>query len=290
MNARELLRGWGVPFAEAGEHHHVSEGWLGLDCPRCSPRWGHYRLGYSLAGHYLSCWVCGHLPLIATVAELAGLHPGKVAEGMRGIVRSLPRRRPRGRLELPDGLGPLGPLQEAYLRGRGFDPPALRRLWRVKSIGWRGGPVAHRVFIPVHLRGEIVSWTARACVEGVRKKYHNAAPQQEAYPAKELLYGADHARHAVVVHEGPTDVWRTGPGAVATLGVAYTAAQLALIARYPVRAVCFDSEPEAQRRARRLCDDLACFPGQTHLVRLDAPDPGSAGPGEVRRLRRAFLE
>lgn len=193
----------------------------------------------------------------------------------------------RGTLVMPAGWGPLLPPHEAYLKGRGFNPHLLKRGWRLKGIGRHGdGRLAWRVLIPVHdALGGMASWTARAITDEMKDRYRNAKPEEEALPAKSLLYGAMHARHAVAVHEGPADVWRTGPGAVALMGVAYSREQLLKLSRYPVRVVVFDSEPPAQRRAMRLCNDLAAFPGTTHRVELDAKDPGSATEKEIRLLQ-----
>ena len=110
-------------------------------------------------------------------------------------------------------------------------------------------------------------------------------------PHKSVLYGADHARHAVVVCEGPIDCWAIGPGAVATLGTAYTQAQALALARYPVRAVCYDAEPDAQRRAARLCQTLAAFDGTTVNVVLETgKDAAAASKAEVAELRKRYLE
>jgi hypothetical protein len=72
--------------------------------------------------------------------------------------------------------------------------------------------------------------------------------------------------------------------------LAYTRAQVAQLARYPVRAICLDSTPEAQAVARRLANDLSVLRGETHVVELDAPDPGEAKPHEIKQLRAAFLD
>lgn len=77
---------------------------------------------------------------------------------------------------------------------------------------------------------------------------------------------------------------------MATLGVLVTSAQIARLARYPVRVVCFDNEAGAQRRALALCRELSVFAGTTQNVVLDAADPGSAPPAETRALRRLIEE
>jgi len=107
---------------------------------------------------------------------------------------------------------------------------------------------------------------------------------------KSVLYGVDYIRHAAVVVEGPADAWRVGPGAVATFGVVVTPDQLARLARFPVRVVCFDSDPPGRARAAKLVSALAPFPGKTYDVVLDAEDPGSATPKEIKKLRALFLD
>ena len=133
-----------------------------------------------------------------------------------------------------------------------------------------------------------MSWTTRAIGES-SYKYISAKSEQEAMNHKSLLYGEDLALNSIVVVEGPLDAWRLGPGAVATLGVNVTAAQILRISQYPFRSICFDSEPSAQRRARKLANQLSIFPGKTSIIQLDAPDPGEACPKEVKRLRKAVF-
>ena len=89
--------------------------------------------------------------------------------------------------------------------------------------------------------------------------------------------------------EGPTDCWKIGAGAVCTFGLAWTPAQLARIASYPTRVICFDNEEEAQKQARVLCAELEPFPGRTINVCLEAKDPGSAQKEEIQCLRKEYL-
>jgi DNA primase len=143
-----------------------------------------------------------------------------------------------------------------------------------------------RIWIPVHVRGELVTWTTRSIGDG---GYVSARPEEERTPIKHCLYGLDHCRHVAVVVEGPADVWKIGPGAVATFGVSYTQEQVALLAEIPIRVVCFDREVGAQRQATKLCRALEAHPGSTCRVELDAEDPGSASEEEVSALRKRFF-
>lgn len=285
----ELLREHSIPTAPAG-HHHTRSGWINFDCPWCSRGTRRWRMGYNTQGKYVNCWSCGPHRLVETLVELTNLTPAECFRLLDGIdFEKVRTTRPLGRLELPSALGPLREPHLTYLASRGFDPNTLIRLWNIKGIGLHPR-LAWRVFIPILLRGEVVSWTTRATTDETDRRYITARPEQESYPARKLLYGEDYVRHAVVVHEGPFDVWRTGPGAVCTMGTQFSSAQVLRLSKYPTRVVCFDSQPEAQRRARDLCSRLEVFPGETYRVELDAKDAGSASPREINRLRKAFLD
>lgn len=286
MNIPDLLDDLEINWIDDG-HEHCRPGWVQVDCPSCALV-GHWRLGINLAHKYASCWACGAMHLPSVLAELSGHPYGALKARLAGIFREdRGRAAPRGRLTLPHGLGPLLPAHKQYLRGRGLDPQRMYDLWGLQGIG-PVGPLKWRVFVPVTLNGKVVSWTTRSIgAGGVR--YLSATPEQEAHPHKEVLYGEEHAGHAVAVCEGPFDVFNVGPGAVCTFGLGYSRPQVLRIVEHPVRAVVFDSSPDAQRRARQLCDELEAYPGKTMLIELDAEDPGSASPREVAMLRRAVF-
>jgi hypothetical protein len=197
-----------------------------------------------------------------------------------------------GKLILPTGLGKLLPCHKEYIRGRGFDPKTIRDLWRIQGLGREGKrerseyyDLAWRIFIPIIHKGQIVSWTTRS-LQSDGSRYISASEEEEAVPHKNLLYGEDYATTAISIHEGPTDAWAVGPAATATLGTGWTSAQVLRMSRYARRVVCFDNQPEAQQRARKLCSLLEVFPGETYNVVLDAKDAGSASRGELKKFRK----
>lgn len=295
MRVTDYLDQLGVDYRRHGESPHVSDGWVGLECPFCGRGTGRYGLGHNLRSGRTSCWKCGGHSLAAALAEITGIDYRKLKADLGGVDR--PSRAPTevsGKLELPPGVVDLQRPHRDYLAGRGFDPGEIADRWRVQGIGI-ASHLQWRLLIPVHRDREVVSWTTRAISDDVphTARYRGAKRSQESIAKHRLLYGEDHARHAVVVVEGPTDVWAIGPGAVCTCGVGYSAAQVARLARFLVRVICFDSDPAAQRRARALADALAVFPGETHVVRLDAKDAATAlleNPDELRELRSRFLE
>lgn len=289
MNLRDFLTEHGIPFKEHGEHHHVSPNWYGVDCPWCSPGSGRYRLGINLGSLACSCWACGPHPIMAALAILAGL-PIERIKGL-SFVGMIARKLQtcRGTLKLPK-IGPLLPAHRKYLQGRGFDPDEVERLWGVKGIGKDGGNLKWRLFIPVVLRGETVSWTTRAISDSTGLRYVSAKPGEEALPHKQQVYGMDYVRHTAIVCEGPTDCWRIGPGAVCTLGTSFTNAQVNILSYVPRLAVAYDPEPPAQRQALRLAHRLAAAGCEVVNVDLGTVDPGDAPERTVASLRRRYLD
>jgi hypothetical protein len=289
MTLVEILELLGVPHAMPG-HEHVRTGYIGIDCPSCSPGIEHFRLGIRDNGKSAHCWACSKVNPITAVAEASGRPWREVLELFRLIDAdaAIPEDfKPAGRLKLPDGIGPLLKVHRDYLRGRGFDPDELARVWKIGGIGL-SSRYAWSVFIPVNHLGKTVSWTTRQTHDN-GKRYDNAPSDSESYPAKRLLYGSDLCKHTAVVVEGPTDAWRIGPGAVAVFGLAYTEAQVLAISKYPQRVICLDNEPFAQEKARELANALAPFDGKTVTMFMDVKDPGSASPKKIAWIRKKFL-
>jgi predicted RNA-binding protein YlxR (DUF448 family) len=259
-------------------------GWIQLDCPNC----GRPYLGFNLGSNYMNCWSCGHLDLVQTVALLIR----RPAKECRKLLGDLAKERIKqtdlpGKLVLPK-VRSLHRAHRDYLERRGFDPEEIIRLWSILGIGL-GGRLAWRIFIPITLGGQVMSWTTRSISDTHPSRYISAGKSEEAVPHKTLLYGEDYCRHAIIVHEGPLDVWATGPGAVATCGTAYSRAQLLRIAKYPTRVICFDNERDAQKRAKKICRELGCFEGSTYNVVLSGKDAASSPKEEIKQLRLRFL-
>lgn len=291
----DLLEQHGVRFKRHGESSKVTEGWVGMPCPFChhtSQNGDPNLLGINLRTGRISCWYCGSHPPGMTLARLTGMPLKDAIELTSGMTAEvvLPEA-PVGKYD-PPAHDPLvrGIQHRDYLRRRGFNPKTLDRLWHVGSIGWHG-TYSWRLFIPILVNGHPVSWTTRSISPEARVRYMGAPAAREAVPAKQLLYGEDYARSSIVVVEGPFDAWAIGPGAVAVMGTGVSMAQVRRIAAYPVRAICFDNEPIAQQRARKLAEMLAGLPGDTRIIRLQTgADPASATAEEIQHVRKTFLE
>lgn len=269
-------------------HNRVRTGWIGVDCPKCSPNSNKFRLGFELSTGRAHCWVCGGQYGPNMLAMLLNVSKREAHELLgRPDKYRQETERPTGVLKIPDGVGPLQPGHRAYLQSRRLDPDQVAGIWGVRGIGI-ALRLQHRLWIPIHdLASRVVSWTTRATHPDAEPRYWAATTDEEEIPHKSLLYGGHLARHAICVVEGSVDCWTMGPGTVGTLGVGFTKLQKCLMARYPIRYILFDAEDDAQQRARELCRELSVMPGHTENILLETgKDPNSADPAEVDTLRR----
>lgn len=295
MKFEQLLRDLKIPFKQAGEDHHCRPGWIQLECPFCGKGSGKSHLGYCIAGAFLNCWKCGRHRLGDTISALTGLNLKKSIELVKGLSKEKGGIAPvRGSLVLPRGLSCLLTCHLEYLRRRGFKPHDLERLWGIQGLGLvsqHPKNLSWRIFIPIHYQGEVVSWTTRSISDEVNLRYISASADQEAIKHKSLLYGEDYCyKDTIIIVEGPTDVWAIGPGSVATCGTGWSRSQLLRMSKYHTKVVCFDNEPEAQKRAQSLCDLLEPLPGEVVNVVLSGKDAASSKQSEIDKLRSQFLD
>jgi len=294
MNIIELLSEHNISYKSVGQHHHATRGWIQIDCPFCGKDTKGYHLGINLDSNFANCWRCGHHTVYSVLSELTDLSNRELANVLGTPLDTIgaPYRTPRPRtgLRLPVGLTTLERPHRNYLKSRGFNPEEVETLWGIQGLG-----VVHRlswrIWIPIYFRGELVSWTTRSIEPKATVRYINARPEEEAISHKSLLYGEDYVRgNTIIICEGPIDVWKIGPGAVAILGVNYSREQVEKILKYTRRVICYDSDKPGKKKACKLLKELCCFPGTTYPVELETKDIAEANQKEVDQLRKEFLE
>lgn len=289
QSIKDIITEYNIPHV-GEEHPRGRPGWIQVDCPDCNPDTGKFYLGISLVSGASNCWKCGRKDTSLILSIITGQPLQTIRTAIKTTKPILPPEQKRGKLILPRGIGDLLPGHCDYLKGRGFDANEIVNLWGIQGTG-QTAQLKWRLFIPIYHHGVMVSWTTRSINPHDGRRYVSAPPEHESIPHKNLLYGSDYAKHAIIIHEGPVDVWATGPGAVGTLGTMYTAAQIKEMVRYPVRVVCFDSDSDAQIRARGLSNTLSLYPGVTWNIKLESgDDPASADREEIKELRKKFLE
>jgi len=289
MNFTDILDELEIPYDP--NHHHSTEGFIQIDCPFCTKNTQRFLMGYNIKGQYVHCWHCGHHDLTNTLIEASGLPYQTIKDLLSNLETpnyykiTTPLKR-KGKLILPYGIDNLQNAHIKYLKKRGFNNiNELIHLWNIKGIGI-APYLSWSIFIPIYQNNEMVSWTTRSLSSTKKKKYIHAGKKEESVERNKILYGGDYTRHAIIICEGPIDVWKIGPGTVATLGTAYSNEQVNQMISHPIRYVCFDNDEAGQRKAEQLCDLLSVFPGETHNIQLDSKDAGSATQKEINTLRR----
>ena len=161
----------------------------------------------------------------------------QAAERAIATTTTLPRSyEPATEIQLPDNNCPVSDLPVdhpaiVYLHSRGFDPRELQQLWDVRYVSLFSPEAANRLLIPVKrlqlqfsgtTDGPLANagWQARHIGE-----LSDGTPKYlfpRGFQKTRVLYGLPQALRTqgpVVLCEGPTDVWRYGPGAMATFGL-----------------------------------------------------------------------
>lgn len=275
----------GIEYRTTGKH--TRSGWVQIDCPYCGPDSKKFHLGYFIARPLFNCWKCGKKPLAKTLLQISKYDDKEISRIVQKLEKSFTPTKEdiTGNYSIPKGVKPLQKMHKDYLRSRDFNPDKVEAIWEVQGIGIAGTNLDYRLFFPIEQDGVKCSWTTRTIAEGDDiVRYLSASPEQERVSHKKLIYGGDMCGNKIIVVEGPFDVIRIGPGAGGTFGTRPTSAQILKIARHPVRYVCYDKG--AHRYTQALVTALGAFPGETHIIELDAEDPGSMSKKELKQVRR----
>lgn len=241
---------------------NVTYGWINVQCPFCDDHSNH--LGFDLSADRLvgSCWRCGKHSLVAWVKR-------EIPHALKtmGTYEVGARKKRKKESKDTDGIIVTLPGSEMtsahrkYLRDRRFNPRELEREWGLKGTTKTcptelGKSWKHRISIPIYQNHELVSFQGRDITGGASEKYRNCPSRLEITSIKDCLYGIDKTYKKAVVVEGVADVWRLGPGAVATFGIKFTKRQLSVLNTFDELWIYFDPEDEAQRQANQLALSL----------------------------------
>lgn len=280
MDFRKICEDYRISIAPAG-HRHQRKGWINVECPFCTGNPG-YHLGYEegTKGNGFVCYRCGGHGAVSTIAALLRVTYENAREiietyGGKPYAARLPKIKEykyHTNIKEPCRLLPLGTKAQKYLEKRNFDPEKISKMFGVMQtgpVGW----LSHRLYIPIKYHGYTISYTCRSYA-GSGTRYLSCPQSQEAIPHKDNLYFIDEVpgRSRIVILEGCTDVWRMGPGSVATFGSKVTPAQLKLMCCFQ-RVVLFRDLDEAGERAWAQVGARLRFAG----VRLDIVSPEDVG-------------
>lgn len=277
FDGQSCFNDYKIPHLTSG-HHHCHEGWIQLHCPFCTDGTHGWHMGFSLISGTFNCWRCGSHSILETLSKLLldeftakkALAVYRIEKNQK-IVPVLSR--PKTLWEPPE-LKPMEDIHKRYLWKRNFSLGRLNK-WEIMGTTYHSGDWNWRIVFPIYdITGKKVAWCGRTIGRDVKPKYKMSHNHHILIPPKELLYGVHLVQEFVVIVEGATDVWRLGKGAVATLGIDWSIEQVSILRQFPRRYIMFDPEPQAQKQAQKLAENLSIYPGETELITGLDSDPG----------------
>lgn len=292
VDIERLCRDYKIPSIESG-HHHCHDGWIQLHCPQCAGGKGGWHLGYNLERGNFNCWRCGPIKVTDAIAGLLHLSRRediyKVLKEYQKGEEPLAKKEKvdrRGPVPRPPGLAPLQAQHKKYLKRRGFDPDRIVDEWGALGTAHLSGEWNWRVVCPIcEQEGQVVAYLGRSISDEAKPKYRMTRDEDVLVDPRSLLYGIHRVqRDAVVIVEGPTDVWRLGPGAVALLGIDWKKEQANRLRKFHRRYILFDPDDNAQQRADALANHLSLFEGETEIVTGLSTDPGDLSDRKAQKV------
>ncbi len=296
MNIEKLYNDFGI-FTCPESNKHYREGWINVPCPFCTGNPG-YHLGYNTNGNYFACFRCGGHPEIKTLMNVLNVPYSEVQKilyeykGKFYIKPPVIKIRKKA-FKIPSMVKEINELPKhmKYLKQRGFNPDYLVNKYGIK--GW--GPYgllddinySFRIFIPVFWEGVVVSWQTRDITDKSPLKYLSCPLKRELVPHKEILYQVPVSDY-VVLTEGVFDVWKiemAGYLGTCCFGIEYSINQLKLLKNYKKTIIFFDSEKQAQNKAKEIKSRLE-FMGKEviNTVPPVGEDPGSLTVKEIKEM------
>ncbi len=297
--ARDLRTGRSrVELISCGEEYRVS-------CPRCGDTRHRLYLGHRWADYHWLVYChhanCYNTPDLREQLYSYVFHTRRPVSAPARRGRSCPSRTTPCRLPgavIPLDALPPGHPAVAYLRGRGFDPAELARLYNVgfcDTAGTGQSLAGGRVIVPIEMDGTLVGWQARF----VGDRNWKACPvpkylTMSGMSVKSTLYNYDNARRRplVVLVEGVTDVWAVGPAGVALFGKSINFTQRRILeTTLGDRPLAVMLDGDAQRENDAVTRSLAGLL-RGGVVRVTLPpgrDPADFGREELGlMIRREF--
>jgi len=275
-------------------YKQCSRGWIQTNCPFCPKEMcvGPH-LGFNIAEDYFNCWRCGFHLHLEVIESLGGYSRDEARYVLKryfqpgtGVKRPSTERSPTPTsITLPPGTGPMTAAHRKYLDRREYDPNMLERVWDLKGTG-PTGKYKFRIIIPITHRGHLCTYQGRDITNRSELKYKAPPGEEEVRCIKDCLYGLDVVPGSdVVITEGVADVWRLGPGAVATFGIEWTNAQVKLLRPFKRRFILFDSaDVQAIRQAEKLSHALGAFDRNTEIIEVHDKDPGEMSQDDADEL------
>ncbi len=291
VNIKQFLDDYNIQQFTEGKN--TQAGWINIQCPFCQDNSNHG--GFNISGGYYNCWQCGGHNIIQVIIKLLECSYWKAKQivdeyEVAAVLKENKKKVPGARIiEFPKGTGNLQPHHKKYLIKRGFDPEEIINLWGIRGTSHLG-PYKFRIIIPITLNDKIISYTARDITDRAELRYKACAIEKEVVHHKHIVYGADYVKkRRAIISEGPTDVWRIGPGSLATFGTAFTPQQILFLCNLLDEAyILFDNAAKAE--AYKLGNQLGALIDHVEVLHdYGAKDPDKMSMSDIKQLRKNYL-
>jgi len=255
-----LCREQRIPYLEEG-NHHCHDGWIQVPCPFCGDGNDGWHLGYNIEFGNMNCWRCGKHNIFEWLKKVL---PNSIKHKVPAIIQQYqitghkkhvvkPEMVRKRNIKPPFGSKSLGTRHIQYLKSRSFEPKKLIPLWNLqgtfnlsKSWNWR-------IIAPIHNQDrQIVAYTGRALSDEIRPRWKTSENEEMVEDPKKLIYGIEkvNPEKGVLIVEGPSDVWRMGPGAVGLLGIDWKVEQAGILSHLNIALLCSTQKSKLKKRQK----------------------------------------
>jgi hypothetical protein len=294
----------GISHTTTGEHS--TPGWINIDCVFCGGDQSQH-LGINLENNACNCWRCGGHSvgkLIQMLEDCSWQEALVIMEKYQSYNRPTAKIQdytPPQQMTMPKefiklSIHPSENLRPAYRflysRGINFNDHIIALDYEIYYSPGPLGDYKFRLGIPIYIRKQLVSFVTRDVTGKATKSYLACPDNKSVTPWKNTLYPYDNItfNNAIVLVEGPFDVWKLGQKSLCTFGTGWTFSQVALLhSLFPKKVfILFDSEEIAQESAKKL--SKAIWFCDCEVVYLDdKKDPGELTCKEGKQLMKELV-
>jgi len=295
FNVREYLNSKGIQFWTSGRN--VSPGWTNIKCIFCDDLSNHLGVSPEYKFHCWKCNASGSIPFLVREIEQCSWAEARYIVNKFSDPLLIPPEKKKvtgpESMELPKEARPLLPLHREYLEQRRYNPEEIVQQYGIRGTGLLGD-FAYRIIIPVFYKKQLVNFVGRDVTGKSTSKYKSCPNEKAVVELKHCLYNIDNVPESgpLLIVEGPLDVWRVGPGCIATFGTSWTLAQVNRIReKRPSQIyIMFDGEETAIQKAYDLASALSGFFPEVTVLEMASGDPGELSDEDVKEVRRIFLK
>lgn len=296
LDARE------IEYWEHGKN--VTRGWTNIMCPfpDCSDSSNHCGISPT---RFFHCWACGRKGIVTKLVQAieecswaqANASVEKYQEEISDVVKDIRRtektrnKGPTTSIKHRKYVDLIPGFHKNYLRGRNFNPEQIISQYKLKAIHdlenrhWK-----FRLVAPIFLNRKIMNLIGLDITKNPDREPYMALSNEDAIlPLKHLLYNLDNAKgDSVVLVEGITDVWRMGPGFVASFGNVLTVEQMQLLVSKNFKKYYIFYDATAIKNSERVANQFSGLPGKVEIIELSEGDPCDLSELQVYDLRRGL--